>query len=46
MSVITVATPASSVNIRTFAGKLLRNRTVLFGLCILALLALMAIFYF
>ncbi len=44
MSVITVATPASSVNIRTFAGKLLRNRTVLFGLCILALLALMAIF--
>lgn len=44
MSVITVATPASSVNIRAFAGKLLRNRTVLFGLCILALLALMAIF--
>lgn len=44
MSVITVATPASSINIRAFAGKLLRNRTVLFGLCILALLALMAIF--
>ncbi|MCK1651584.1 ABC transporter permease [Bradyrhizobium sp. 149] len=44
MSVIAVNSPKSSVNLRAVAGKLLRNRTVLFGLCILVVLSLMAIF--
>lgn len=44
MSAITVSAPTSTINIRAFAGRLLRNRTALFGLCILALLALIAIF--
>ncbi|WP_398480989.1 ABC transporter permease [Tardiphaga sp.] len=44
MSAITVSAPTSSINIRAFAGRLLRDRTALFGLCILVLLALIAIF--
>lgn len=44
MSTITVNTSTSSVNIRAFVSKLLRNKTVLFGLCVLVLLALIAIF--
>ena len=39
MSAITVSAPTSSINIRAFAGRLLRNSTELFGLCILVLLA-------
>lgn len=44
MSTIAIDPPKSSVNWRALTGKLLRNRAVLFGLCILVLLGLMAIF--
>lgn len=44
MSTIAIDPPKSSVNLWAVTGKLLRNKTVLFGLCILVLLALMAIF--
>jgi len=45
MTATTVIAPASSpVDVWTFARKLLRNRAILFGLGVLILLALVAVF--
>ena len=44
MSTVAASAPAPSFDLRASVGRLLRNRTVLFGLSILTVLALMAIF--
>jgi len=44
MTAVSVIVPAPSVSSGTFARKLLRNRTVLFGLSILCILLLIAVF--